>query len=1056
MSAPYLEPSISVSSSGHTDGLGRRELCFDRETGAMLERLHVRPELAAFAAAIRDRVERLSMFEDPRFARTYAAELTPSGELTVVSEFVSGIRLADLLDAALEETVVPGVDAALGFLAESLSAVYALHQNTGFPHGLIAPDRTVFTAEGRLLFLDPAYAAVVDRLGLSRRRLWTDFGVAAAPGTGPGRLDIAGDLSQAALVSVMLILGRKLEDADYPDNVPALLMEVVEVAQIRGSGAFAGGLQRLLQRLLPLPGRRPYTSGEEALSDLRQLLRKEIGVDACQKALIEFIRQLHPAQPPSFPLSDDDLLDDDGAAVSFFEDDDDQPDDESIVEFDLDLDEHVERRPANRQDDDDDVYDLSSEDLNFGTLGVPGGAAAVSIAPGARFPEEPAESVATPENRAETAEPAPVPAEIPHVEIQPEPAPSESLAPVATSSDSPVVEAGNVAPQAEPLDDLPAATVSESLEQPAAPALVDLAATVAEEPAEIATPLAELTTVEEAPEETADVRRTEASPVVGSETVVEEAAPTVEMTVEKEPAAEPLALQPIVETATEIVAATPVAPGVEAAIQEVAPQPSSSKAGHHRRKRQQQKSARARKDKLQSTAAKSETVAAQRPAVPPTPAVPAPAQPPAPAPSKSGWLIPHDKTAKFETSSPELVPTFQPTQGPPPAFAAPPSFSAPSQPIVAFQPPMAPPAAPPQVAPLPVPGVQMPRFGGPTAARPQPAAAPTPATPTPTPMLEPVIRIAPVKVKAEPPAGYIPTPKPRRPRRDVDQTLEPVTPLPSAFRGPTFQQEEPARSFPLKLAAAAIVLVAVAVLVGRAYLPGGSLNKAPVEAAPVTLPPAEPEPPSPTPAPGGIGQIVIKTEPAGAQVLLDGKAAGESPVTLDTTPGRHVLTFVSSSGSVKRTVKVVAGKSVSVEASIFSGWLSVLAPFVVDIAEDGKSLGTTEQGRLMLAPGSHHVVLTNRDLGYRVERDVTVTAAEVSSLRLEPTGQANFNAIPWAEVWADGRKIGDTPIANHTLPLGTQEFVFRHPQFGERKVTATIRAGQRSAIVVDFTKPQQP
>ena len=35
----------------------------------MLERLHVRPELAAFEVAIRERVERLSTFEDARFAR---------------------------------------------------------------------------------------------------------------------------------------------------------------------------------------------------------------------------------------------------------------------------------------------------------------------------------------------------------------------------------------------------------------------------------------------------------------------------------------------------------------------------------------------------------------------------------------------------------------------------------------------------------------------------------------------------------------------------------------------------------------------------------------------------------------------------------------------------------------------------------------------------------------------------------------------------------------------------------------------------------------------------
>ena len=81
------------------------------------------------------------------------------------------------------------MDAALGYLLDALAAIAALHSSAGCAHGLIAPDRTVFTPDGGLVFLDPAYAAVVERLGLSRRRLWTEFGIAAPPGTGPARLD---------------------------------------------------------------------------------------------------------------------------------------------------------------------------------------------------------------------------------------------------------------------------------------------------------------------------------------------------------------------------------------------------------------------------------------------------------------------------------------------------------------------------------------------------------------------------------------------------------------------------------------------------------------------------------------------------------------------------------------------------------------------------------------------------------------------------------------------------------------------------------------------------
>jgi hypothetical protein len=546
-------------------------------------------------------------------------------------------------------------------------------------------------------------------------------------------------------------------------------------------------------------------------------------------------------------------------------------------------------------------------------------------------------------------------------------------------------------------------------------------------------------------------------PIVASTPLIEEAPAQVEETTPPVAVAETLPAETVdAGTPKAVLSAHASEAIVEAAIEPASSQSASSKAANHRRKRQQHKSARARKDKLRSTTAKSDTVAAQAPpAAPPPPAV---VTPPAPAQSKSGWLIPPEKTAKFEASAPELIPAFQPAmvQPPVPASAAtPPAFAAAPQTVVSYQPPVLALPPPPAFATLPSPGAPMPRFGTPGAVRAPAAPPPAPAAPAATVTLEPVSRLTTLKVKAEPPAGYVPAPKARRGQRAVEQALEPVTSLPGAFRGPSFQEEPPARGFPWKLTTAVIVLVAGAVLVGRAYLPGGALNKAPVEAAPAALPPAEPEPAA-APPPSGGGQIVIKTEPAGARVLLDGRPAGESPLTLNAVPpGRHVLTFLSSSGSVKRTVKVVAGRAVTLEVPIFSGWVSVFAPFVVEVAEDGKSLGTTEQGRIMLAPGHHHLVLTNADLGYRAEENVEVTAGEVGSVRIEPTGHANFNAIPWAEVWSDGKKIGDTPIANHPLPLGSQEFVFKHPQLGERKVSATIRAGQPAAVVVDFTKPPQ-
>jgi hypothetical protein len=53
----------------------------------------------------------------------------------------------------------------------------------------------------------------------------------------------------------------------------------------------------------------------------------------------------------------------------------------------------------------------------------------------------------------------------------------------------------------------------------------------------------------------------------------------------------------------------------------------------------------------------------------------------------------------------------------------------------------------------------------------------------------------------------------------------------------------------------------------------------------------------------------------------------------------------------------------------------------------------------------------------------------------------------------DGKKAGDTPIANLRVLLGTRIFLFKHPQFGERRVTMTIKAAP-AAISVDLTRPE--
>jgi len=161
---------------------------------------------------------------------------------------------------------------------------------------------------------------------------------------------------------------------------------------------------------------------------------------------------------------------------------------------------------------------------------------------------------------------------------------------------------------------------------------------------------------------------------------------------------------------------------------------------------------------------------------------------------------------------------------------------------------------------------------------------------------------------------------------------------------------------------------------------------------------------------------------------------------------------MTSGGEVIRSTRVVAGKTETLDIPVFSGWVSVLAPIVLTVAADGKNIGSTEESRLTLSPGKHQLTLTNKELGYTSTQEVEIEPGEVKNVSVDPRGPVNLNASPWAEVWLDGQKLGDTPLASTLVPLGIREFVFKNPQYGERKVSVTIKATNNPPVAVDYSK----
>jgi hypothetical protein len=207
-----------------------------------------------------------------------------------------------------------------------------------------------------------------------------------------------------------------------------------------------------------------------------------------------------------------------------------------------------------------------------------------------------------------------------------------------------------------------------------------------------------------------------------------------------------------------------------------------------------------------------------------------------------------------------------------------------------------------------------------------------------------------------------------------------------------------------------------------------------------------------------LGSLLIRSEPAGARVSVDGQARGVTPVTVGSlTPGQHEVVLESDLGRVSETVQVAGGATATLLVPLvttnapLSGWISVNAPFEMQLFENGRLIGTSQSERIMVGAGSHEIEVVNEALGYRARRTVQVPAGRVTPLRIElPRGTISLNAVPWAEVWIDGERLGETPIANVAVPIGPHEVVFRNPQFGERRHVVTVTTTAPARVSVDL------
>ncbi len=213
---------------GFFDGLGDRLVVTDRSARA-LEVLRLRPELVSdprFEAAVRARVGQLAQFQHAGCNHVRHVGRLPGGDgrLALVSDFVTGWRLSEVLQAAEQLNLALHTNAVLFLLRQLVSVVSDLHAiGSDVSHGALGPERIVVTPTGRLVVTEHVLGSALPFVpSISPQRAWRDLRL-AVPADEERLFGQRSDVLQLGLCGLALVLSRPLRLDDYPQRLRDLL-----------------------------------------------------------------------------------------------------------------------------------------------------------------------------------------------------------------------------------------------------------------------------------------------------------------------------------------------------------------------------------------------------------------------------------------------------------------------------------------------------------------------------------------------------------------------------------------------------------------------------------------------------------------------------------------------------------------------------------------------------------------------------------------------------------------------------------------------------------------
>lgn len=273
------------------DGFGARVSDADPASGERLERLYVSDTFKTVVEQLRERTGRLTNLRHIRFVRLRSIERERDHDkrLYVLADATPGIRLARVLHLTQLMGLTVDVDTVIHVLRELLPALALLHDSRSVTHGAVGPERLLVTDKGRVVVGDHMFGSALDKLRLSRARLWQDLRVPMPPAAGVPRFDKRSDVSQVGMVALSMLLGRPLRDEEFPTRIPSLLDSLTETHRSGHTERLSKELRAWLERALPIDARKPFLATKEAQTSLEDVVAGRKAYSPSSAALKAFV-----------------------------------------------------------------------------------------------------------------------------------------------------------------------------------------------------------------------------------------------------------------------------------------------------------------------------------------------------------------------------------------------------------------------------------------------------------------------------------------------------------------------------------------------------------------------------------------------------------------------------------------------------------------------------------------------------------------------------------------------------------------------------------------------